>query len=1281
MKRLFLLTFILITAHAVTLMGQDPAVDVCTTCSKYLYWTGEQNGDFFNELNWREAVQLPSAPLLSDTTKGSGVKPACLPGVAKPAYQICLAEHDLAKDKYPAPGTINPGQPVKFNLYASHAHIDIAGDISFANKNTGLTIAHTSVNFDGKLVSGVLTLDSVSTAKFFRSTPLGEAAKVNFRDVESWVYFHEANPENVLVYTERLWVHGQQAQADQNIRINQYYQKGSVVRMKDLNYAPLTISSTHGLPAGSVALKEHTIYAGSAIPGGMNNRVSSFKLKRGYMATFAIHENGTGKSKVYIASEQDMVITEFPEAMKGKISFIRVLPWNWVTKKGTGGFKPGVDAGWYYNWGNTQTSRPNYEYVPMAWGAGAASPSSLKQIIAKDKITHLLGFNESDNCNDQSGQYFNLCKPEVAVAYYENLMGTGLRLGTPAPRENGPATWLRQFQQIAKERDVRFDFVAVHWYDWGGSPQNSPYADPQQIFNRFKAYLSNVYSVYGLPIWITEFNANPNRDNSVHAEFLKLALPYLEQLDYVERYAYFEPMSQYSSNNVMPSPLFDDDGNLTNIGAIYFKTTSTPSVPEVTYSSPNNLEGMDTPYTEPPVELRAFEAECGLYRGNKWELTTDSLASGLYAIRGNPDADGSTRLAEQVHFEFETVEEKTVRLWLRLKTHAGTNGSVRIRMDNQDFEVFPGMTSATYEWFRIPRYFPVSAGRHRLTIAFVNSGTSVDNVAMVNTSSPVAEASDVNTACALPSKGWGLEGTDVTFWKEAESGDAGNEWISGKDVTASSGTFVEPLSGVSATDTPPGLSGQIAFDFTIEKDDEYSIWAKVQSLTSESDAFWFSVDGEPFRKWDGLQNKSFQWKWNKLYFSEGLARRDFTYFLTQGQHRITIAYSEPGAKLDRLAVASTHRNPALEDPDVLLKDPVMSFEAEDAQLIGTAFIVNCITSSKGKQVNMGFSVNNGIRFNSVASLTGGNHRISFQYMSAVARRFRLFVNGADQGVQSLPASGKWCFEGGTPGVYAKVVTLSAGTNVIEIRPVGTEAPFIDKISLVREQVSLEAEEADLSGTVTVAPCNSSGSAAVNLGSQFNNSILFGQITVNATMDYYLDIHYITKVQREARLFINGVFQGTIQFQPSGGWCFEGGVPVIKTVERMFNTGNNTVEIKPTGTDAPFIDKIAILKIPAPIESLARVASGDSRGLSEEIARAVYLYPNPARHGEEITVHVPSVVQAEYTLRVIDRNGRSVYQGAGRTNGKSTYPLRLPAGMYLVVIHDGTTRHTQKLIVR
>ena len=115
----------------------------------------------------------------------------------------------------------------------------------------------------------------------------------------------------------------------------------------------------------------------------------------------------------------------------------------------------------------------------------------------------------------------------------------------------------------------------------GIQPANSPNANPQNIFNRFKNYLQNVYDLYGLPIWITEFNANPNRATWVNKGFMELALPYLESLDYVERYAWFQPNSGVAD--------YYENDNYTAVGEFYKNQISMPAIPNASLSSNSNL--------------------------------------------------------------------------------------------------------------------------------------------------------------------------------------------------------------------------------------------------------------------------------------------------------------------------------------------------------------------------------------------------------------------------------------------------------------------------------------------------------------------------------------------------------------------------------------------------------------------------------------------------------------------------------------------------------------------
>ena len=146
------------------------------------------------------------------------------------------------------------------------------------------------------------------------------------------------------------------------------------------------------------------------------------------------------------------------------------------------------------------------------------------------------------------------------------------RLGSPATREGGAKTtlgWLNQFITQCEDLDIRIDFVALHWYDWESSPANNPVVPASQIFRRFRRYLSNAYHRHRRPLWITEFNANPNRATDIQNEFMQLALPYLESIGYVDANAWFQPLSGTGD--------FFDNGQLTSTGQIYKDQLSTPA--------------------------------------------------------------------------------------------------------------------------------------------------------------------------------------------------------------------------------------------------------------------------------------------------------------------------------------------------------------------------------------------------------------------------------------------------------------------------------------------------------------------------------------------------------------------------------------------------------------------------------------------------------------------------------------------------------------------------------
>jgi len=128
------------------------------------------------------------------------------------------------------------------------------------------------------------------------------------------------------------------------------------------------------------------------------------------------------------------------------------------------------------------------------------------------------------------------------------MMRNGLRTGSPACTEGRWKTgfYLDSFYNRTTSGDMtgdttmNVDFIAIHWYDWGNwTSTGNATPTASQILSRLKSEVSACYAKYQKPIWITEFNANPNRDSTIHYAFMQLAMQYLDTCSYVERYAYF----------------------------------------------------------------------------------------------------------------------------------------------------------------------------------------------------------------------------------------------------------------------------------------------------------------------------------------------------------------------------------------------------------------------------------------------------------------------------------------------------------------------------------------------------------------------------------------------------------------------------------------------------------------------------------------------------------------------------------------------------------------------
>jgi hypothetical protein len=223
----------------------------------------------------------------------------------------------------------------------------------------------------------------------------------------------------------------------------------------------------------------------------------------------------------------------------------------------------GIGAAWAYDWSAEAPPRdPHLDWVPMIWGSGSITPAvldSLRRARRSGEAQDLLGFNEPD-----SGSQANMT-PAQAAALWPKLESTGLRLGSPAPAVPTDG-WLAKFMKLARQRHLRVDFIALHYYQ--------DFTNPDAVA-QLHAQLIAIHDLYHEPIWITEIGALNIRsfgEPMLHPPTAVRAISYMHKLfamlnalPFVERYAWFTD-DCWNDTACRTSSLFNGSGRLTQAG-------------------------------------------------------------------------------------------------------------------------------------------------------------------------------------------------------------------------------------------------------------------------------------------------------------------------------------------------------------------------------------------------------------------------------------------------------------------------------------------------------------------------------------------------------------------------------------------------------------------------------------------------------------------------------------------------------------------------------------------
>ncbi len=259
-------------------------------------------------------------------------------------------------------------------------------------------------------------------------TPFAMTGSVDIVNTEhAVVIIEDIRPSKFIAdWLDHIFVKGERAAEGVNCQVKMFA-NGAIVLPYGKEIRPLTCYTEpdYGGQVCSDYTEGHSGgFMKTLTEANLNNKIRSFKLKRGYMVTFALGVGGWGYSRCFIADMEDLEVAEMPSNMDSRVSSYRIFKWQNAKKAGLASsdafFTGLVNASWGFDWGEGRNLLPDVECVPNHiyedW-----PPISV--IGSVDHSCHSKNNNEPGNSADDTPQ-----DVEVVLDNWQNVMRTGLRL-------------------------------------------------------------------------------------------------------------------------------------------------------------------------------------------------------------------------------------------------------------------------------------------------------------------------------------------------------------------------------------------------------------------------------------------------------------------------------------------------------------------------------------------------------------------------------------------------------------------------------------------------------------------------------------------------------------------------------------------------------------------------------------------------------------------------------------------------------------------------------------
>ena len=428
---------------------------------------------------------------------------------------------------------------------------------------TALTLSAWAANTKTKVtqVTSAVTLSTDVDYMVSSSTPFGTEGVVDITNTDHAVLILESvKPSAALsLLGSHVRINGQVARNGTNCQVKMYAQQGCIVYPYASTLKPLTVYSEpnfQGESSNNFGLENSGGFMNTMNDAKLNNRVRSFRLKRGYMVTFSTLPAGYGYQRCFIAQDADIEMATLPAVLDGTISSYRVFRWNTAGKAGVANDTradacSALHVTSCYSFGLGEDRGTDTECVPHHIYENWPSASACGGV---GYSPHMKTNNEPRNSADDHPQTL----AEI-LANWQDLMRTGMRLCSPSSWDGSDYTngtgFLKQFFDSIDARGWRCDIIDLHCY-W-----------PEGNFNTLGNWVNSVHR----PIWISEWvwgaswNSNGAFASGVteaqNAATVQRICNNLNGMDYVERYYYWNSERD-------PSKLYKN-GTLTAAGQFY----------------------------------------------------------------------------------------------------------------------------------------------------------------------------------------------------------------------------------------------------------------------------------------------------------------------------------------------------------------------------------------------------------------------------------------------------------------------------------------------------------------------------------------------------------------------------------------------------------------------------------------------------------------------------------------------------------------------------------------